>query len=110
MQKIILDNDAYQELFVLTETEYLSIPKDYRGFASFDKRIRVSFLPGFGTTLFYENKHFLVINENEPIKDYEIWRYRRIIGHCQIPARVANKANAASNAEFYFKLAKKNNV
>lgn len=103
MQKYLLDDDTYKELFVLTKSEYEAIGADYRSHASFDKSIRTAFLPGYGTILFYENQHFLVINEKEPVREYEIWRCLKVIGHCKITKRAADKANRANNAQFYFK-------
>ena len=62
MQRFLLDNDTYKELFVLTKSEYEAIDADYRSHASFDKNIRTAFLPDYGTTLFFEDLHFLVID------------------------------------------------
>lgn len=107
MQRFLLDDDTYKELFVLTKSEYEAIDADYRSHASFDKSIRTAFLPGYGTTLFFENRHFLVIDEKEPVREYEVWRYQKIIGHCQITKRAADKANRASNCAFYLEPVKK---
>ena len=99
----MLNDSTYKELFVLTKSEYEAIDADYRSHASFDKSIRTAFLPGYGTTLFFENEHFLVISEKEPVREYEIWRFQKIIGHCQITKRAADKANKSNYAQFYFK-------
>lgn len=102
MRTVTLNDDIYKELHILTKSEYDQINPDYRGRAKFDWNIKTAFLPGYGTKLFYENRHFLVINEKEPVRTYAIWRNRKVIGYCEITWKAAEKANGASNAEFYF--------
>lgn len=102
MITVTLNDDIYKELHILTKSEYDQIDPDYRGRTKFDWNIKTAFLPGYGTTLFYENRHFIIINEKEPVRTYAIWRNRKVIGYCEITWKAAEKANRASNAEFYF--------
>lgn len=102
MKTIKLNDETYKELHILTKEEYNHIGKDYKGKSVYDASIKTAFLPGYGTTLFFENRHFIIINDKEPLKKYAIWRNHKVIGHCEITIKAAEKANKANNAEFYF--------
>lgn len=102
MTTIKLNDDIFKELHILKKSEWDRIGDDYKTTASFDKRIKAAFLPEYGTTLFFENKHFLIINDCEPVKKFAIWRNHKVIGYCEITERARQKANGANNAEFYF--------
>lgn len=102
MTTIKLSDEIFTELHILKKSEYDKIGDDYKGSALFDKNIKCAFLPGYGTTLFFENKHFIVINDGSPVKKYAIWHNHKVIGYCEITKSAAEKANGASNAEFYF--------
>lgn len=106
MTTIQLDDETYKELYIIKKSEW--VKNQYTGTAIFDKSIKAAFLPGHGTTLFFENLHFLIIADNAPTKRYAIWRNHRIIGHCFISKEAAEKANGANNAEFFFGFEKGN--
>ncbi len=99
-----LNDEVYNELHIIKRSEWAK--NQYTGKASFDSSIKTAFLPGYGTTLFFENRHFLIVADNAPVKHYAIWRNHKIIGHCDITTAAAEKANKANNAEFYFALEK----
>lgn len=102
MQEIILNDDNYKHLYILTESEYNNIDDDYKGQSIQDKSIKCAFLLGCGTVLYFENIHFLIISEREPVQKFAIWRNHEVIGYCEITKKAAEKANAANNAAFYF--------
>ena len=101
MRTIKLNDEIYKELHILKKSEWDKIGSDYKTTASFDKRIKAAFLPGYGTTLFFENKNFIIINDREPVKKFAIWRNHKVIGYCEITEKARQKNNGASNAEFY---------
>lgn len=102
MITVKLSDEVFKELYILTKSEYDKIPDGYKGPSVFDKNIRTAFLPGHGTTLFFENKHFIVVNDREPQRKYIIWRNHKVIGECMLTSAAAKRANMATNAEFYF--------
>lgn len=102
MVTVKLEDDIFKKLHILKKSEYEKIGEDFKGTAIFDRSIKTAFLPGYGTTLFFENKHFIIINDREPVRKFAIWRNHKVIGYCEITKRAADKANGASNAEFYF--------
>ena len=110
MKKIQLSDENKSILHILTKKEWEEIPNDYKTDyivdytkkEIIDKTIKSAFLPGYGTTLFFENRHFLIINDKKPLKKYAIWRNHEVIGYCEIDKATADKANKASNAYFYF--------
>lgn len=102
MKTIKLNDEIYKELHILTKEEYNRIGNDYKGKSILDKNVRTAFLPGYGTTLFFENIHFIIINDKEPLEKYAIWRNHKVIGYCEITKKSAEKANGANNAVFYF--------
>lgn len=102
MTTIKLNDDIFKELHILKKSEYDKIGSDYKTTAISDKSIKAAFLPGHGTTLFFENKHFIIIDDLEPVKKFAIWRNHKVIGYCEITERARQKANGARNAEFYF--------
>ena len=101
MTTIKLNDEIFKELHILKKSEYDKIDNDYKGTSIFDKSIKIAFLPGYGTTLFFENKHFIIINDREPVKKFAIWRKHKVIGYCEITERARQKNNGATNAEFY---------
>ena len=101
MITVKLNDETFKELHILKKSEYDAIRDDYKGPSVFDKSIRTAFLPGYGTTLFFENRHFIIINDREPVKKYAIWRNHKVIGYCEITKKARQKNNGASNAEFY---------
>lgn len=101
MKTIKLNDEIFNELHILTKSEWDAIGNDYKSTAIFDKRIKTAFLPGYGTTLFFENRHFIIINEREPVKKFAIWRNHKVIGYCEITEKARQKNNGANNAEFY---------
>ena len=101
MMTIKLNDEIFKELHILKKSEWDRIGNDYKTTATFDKRIKTAFLPGYGTTLFFENKHFIIINDREPVKKFAIWRNHKVIGYCEITEKARQKNNGASNAEFY---------
>lgn len=100
MITIKLNDDTYTELHILKESEWNELM--YKDVSIFDKSIKTAFLSGYGTTLFFENRHFIIINDKKPLKKYAIWRNHKVIGYCEITKEAADKANKATNAEFYF--------
>ena len=110
MKKIQLSDENKSVLHILTKKEWEEIPNDYKTDyivdytkkEIIDKTIKSAFLPGYGTTLFLENRHFLIINDKKPLKKYAIWRNHEVIGYCEIDKATADKANRANNAYFYF--------
>lgn len=107
MTTVLLDDGIYKELFILTKSEYDAIDEDYKAPSIFNRSVKTTFLPGHGTVLFFENRHFLIISEKEPVRKYAVWRNHKIIGYCDITRRAAEKANKANNAVFYFEPAAK---
>lgn len=101
MTTIKLNDETFKELHIIKRSEWNKIDGDYKSTAIFDKRIRCAFLPGYGTTLFYENSHFIIISDLEPVKKFAIWRNHKVIGYCEITERARQRNNCASNAEFY---------
>lgn len=102
MQKIKLNDEIYEDFYILTKSEYEAIGSDYRGQSIRDNSIKCAFLPGCGTVLYFENIHFLIIADREPVEKFAIWRNHKVIGYCEITKKAAEKANAANNAVFYF--------
>lgn len=100
METIKLNDEIFTELHIVKKSEFAKLA--YTDKAVFDKSIKIAFLPGYGTTLFFENKHFIIITDAAPVKKYAIWRNHKVIGYCNITALAADKANKATNAEFYF--------
>ena len=109
MQTIKLNDEIYKDFYILTESEYDAIGNDYKGRSIRDTSIRCAFLPGHGTTLFFENIHFLVISDREPVESFAIWRDHKIIGYCKATKKAVEKANAAGNAAFYFGIDRREN-
>ena len=101
MTTIKLNDEIFKELHILKKSEWDKIGSDYKSTAIFDKRIKTAFLPGYGTTLFFENKHFIIINDREPVKKFAIWRNHKVIGYCEITEKARQRNNGANNAEFY---------
>lgn len=101
MTTIKLNDETFKELHILKKSEYEAIGNDYRGFSIFDKSIKTAFLFGYGTTLFFENKHFIIINDHEPTQKFPIWRNHKIIGYCEITEKARQKNNSANNAVYY---------
>lgn len=102
MQVIKLNDEIYSDFFVLTESEYNAIGNDYKGRKLLDNSVRCAFLPGRGTILYFENIHFLIIEDHAPVRDFAIFRDHRVIGHCNITHKAADMANMANNAVFHF--------
>lgn len=102
MQTIKLNDEIYKDFHILTESEFDRIGSDFKGESLRDKGVKCAFLPGCGTVLHFENIHFLIISEREPVERFAIWRNHKVIGYCEITKKAANKANAAKNAVFYF--------
>lgn len=102
MQTIILNDEIYKELHILTKSEFDGIPNDFKGESIREKGVKCAFLPGRGTVLYFENIHFLIISEREPLEKFAVWRNHKVIGYCEITRKAADKANAAQNAVFYF--------
>lgn len=110
MKKIQLSDENKSILHILTKEEWEEIPNDYKTDyivdytkkEIIDKTIKSAFLPGYGTTLFFENRHFLIVDDKKPLKKYAIWRNHEVIGYCEIDKATADKANRANNAYFYF--------
>lgn len=100
MTTIQLNDEIYKELYIVKKSEWAK--NQYTNTAMFDRSIKTAFLPGHGTTLYFENRHFLIVADNAPTKRYAIWHNHKVIGYCDIPKEVAEKANGANNAEFYF--------
>lgn len=103
MVVVKLDDPVFKELKILKRSEFLAIPENYRGRALFDKKIQTAMLPGEGTTLSFENVHFIVVGDNQRLHKFEIWREHRLIGECELTDYAAKKANCASNAAFCFR-------
>ena len=109
MKKIQLSDENKSILHILTKKEWEEIPNDYKTDyivdytkkEIIDKTIKSTFLPGYGTTLFFENRHFLIVDDKKPLKKYAIWRNHKVIGYCEIDKATADKANKANNAYFY---------
>ena len=100
MVTVKLNDDTYTELHILKESEWNELM--YKDVSIFDKSIKTAFLPGYGTTLFFENKHFIIIDDKKLLKKYAIWRNHKVIGYCEINKEAADKANKSTNAVFYF--------
>lgn len=100
MTTIELNDEIYKELHIIKKSEWEKM--GYTGISIHDKRVRTAFLPNYGTTLFFENMHFLIIPDNAKTKTFAIWRNHKVIGYCDIAKEVAEKANCANNAVFYF--------
>lgn len=100
MQTIKLNDEVYKEFHILKKSEWRS--GDYTGYSINDNTIKCGFLPGYGTTLFFENVHFLIIDDKKPAETFAIWRNHKVIGYCNITREAADKANGANNAVFYF--------
>ena len=100
MTTIKLNDDIFKELHILKKSEYDKIGRDYKGTAIFDKNIKTAFLPGYGTTLFFENKHFLIINDWEPVKKFAIWRNHKVIGYCEITEKARQKNTEQTTQNF----------
>ena len=101
MTTIKLNDEIFTELHILKKSEWDAIEKDYKGTSIYDKSVKMAFLPGYGTTLFFENKHFIIINDQEPVEKFAIWRNHKVIGYCEITEKARQKNNGANNAEFY---------
>ena len=101
MKKIQLSDENKSILHILTREEWAKIDSDYKIASIYDKNIKCAFLPGYGTTLFFENRHFLIVDDKKPLKKYAIWRNHEVIGYCELDKSTADKANKASNAYFY---------
>ena len=110
MKKIQLSDENKSILNILTKEEWEEIPNDYKTDyivdytkkEIIDKTIKSAFLPGYGTTLFFENRHFLIIDDKKPLKKYAIWRNHKVIGYCDLDEKTAKKANKANNSVFWF--------
>ena len=110
MKKIQLSDENKSILHILTKKEWEEIPNDYKTNyivdytkkEIIDKTIKSAFLPGYGTTLFFENRHFLIIDDKKPLKKYAIWRNHKVIGYCDLDEKTAKKANKANNSVFWF--------
>lgn len=101
MQKIKLNDDIYSDFIIYTASEWKK--EVYKGRDIFDKTIRVNLIAGErGTTLIFENKHFLIVSDNAILKKYAIWRNHKVIGYCDLDEKTARKANKANNFTFYF--------
>lgn len=100
MLTIHLSDDVYKKLHIIKRSEWAK--NQYTGRSISDNSVRTAFLPGYGSTLFFENLHFLVVGDNVPTKRYAIWHGQKVIGHCEIPQSVADRANKAANAVFRF--------
>ena len=99
MTTIKLNDEIYKELHILKKSEWDRMA--YTDVSIFDKSIKTAFLPGHGTTLFFENRHFIIINDREPVKKFAIWRNHKVIGYCEITEKARQRNNGANNAEFY---------
>ena len=110
MKKIQLSDENKSILHILTKKEWEEIPNDYKTDYIVDytkkeitdKTIKSAFLPGYGTTLFFENRHFLIVDDKKPLKKYAIWRNHKVIGYCDLDEKTAQKANKANNSVFWF--------
>ena len=110
MEKIQLSDENKSILHILTKKEWEEIPNDYKTDyivdytkkEIIDKTIKSAFLPGYGTTLFFENRHFLIVDDKKPLKKYAIWRNHEVIGYCDLDEKTAQKANKANNSVFWF--------
>ena len=94
------DGFTYEELVLIPKKEWGEI--QYRSQDPTDPSIRIAMLPGQGTVPSLENVHFLIIPDGKKCKTYAIWCNNKIVGYCDIPPCVRQKANTASNAVFYF--------
>ena len=63
METVKLNDEIFTELHILKKSEWDAICNDYKGPSIYDKSVKTAFLPGYGTTLFFENKHFIIIND-----------------------------------------------
>lgn len=99
MQTIKLNDEIYNELHILTKAEYSK--NQYRG-VNASTGERFAFLSGYGTILFFEYKHYLVIDNKKPLKAFAIFRNHNTIGYCYLPEETAKDANKHKNAIFYF--------
>lgn len=100
MKTIELNDEICKELHIITASEWSKMGNKHKSLRNPD--VWSAFLPGYGTTLFFENIHFLIIPDNKPLKTFAIWENHQVIGYCDITQEVADKANEASNAKFYF--------
>lgn len=94
------DGFSYMELALIPQKEWDGM--QYTSEDPTDPSVRIATLPGQGTTLSMENIHFLIIPERKKCKTYAIWCNGKIVGYCDIPPCVRQKANTAKNAVFYF--------
>lgn len=100
MKTILLNDEIYKELHIIKKSEWAKMGNKHKSLSHND--VYCAFLPGYGTTLFFENKHFLIVPDNANIKTFAIWRNGSVIGYCDISQEVADRANNAENATFYF--------
>nr|DAS60346.1 MAG TPA: hypothetical protein [Caudoviricetes sp.] len=101
MQVIKLNDDIYSDFIIYTASEWKK--EVYKDRDIFDKTIRVNLIASErGTTLIFENKHFLVVPDNAILKKYAIWRNHKVIGYCELDEKTAQKANKANNSVFWF--------
>lgn len=100
MIAVALDDDVYKTLFIIKKSEWEKL--QHVNLPSVNGAERGVYLPGYGTTLFRENLQFVIINDQEPVKTYAIWRNRKVIGHCDITEKAADKANRSTHLAYYF--------
>ena len=101
MTTIKLNDEIFDKLFILKKSEWDAIDDDYKSKSIYDESVKMAFLPGYGTTLFFENKHFLIIDDREPVEKFAIWRNHKVVGYCEITEKARQKNNGANNAIFY---------
>lgn len=100
MIAVALDDEVYKTLFIIKKSEWEKL--QHISLPSVNGVEKGVYLPGYGTTLFRENLQFVIINDQEPVKTYAIWRNRKVIGHCDITEKAAAKANCSVYAAYYF--------
>lgn len=100
MTTVKLNDEIYKELHIIKKSEWIKMGNKSKALNY--KDVFCAFLPGYGTTLFFENKHFLIIPDNGAIKTFAIWRNAKVVGYCDITQETADRANKAENATFYF--------
>lgn len=100
MVAVILDDPVYKTLFIIKKSEWEKL--QHVNLSSVNGIEKGVYLPGYGTTLFQENLHFLIIDDQEPVKTYAIWRNRKVIGYCDITENTADKANRSVHLAYYF--------
>lgn len=98
MNIIKLNDEIHKEIYILTKIEYSKLM--YREISATGRKM--AFLPGKGTTLFFENKHYFIIDDKKPLKAFAIWRNHKVIGYCYLTEETAERANADKEAFFYF--------